>query len=219
MHCGPPRRCDWLAARQANESTPTRANLGAVVMVPLLLPQPPFSPPGRAWPRTVCGWPTPTRTPGSRATGSPATSTTQPAAGRQALHYQQDQLADEHRHVRADAYRVAGGFQPLPVGEDRALVAALEAPGFRVKRTSRNPVSASARRNPRAHGGFGNFLRGLDALPGRLPRGPPLRQMQLSTARTPCGPARAALMQEREQCDPHGNSDHPYHRRRTLGRR
>lgn len=26
MHCGPPRRCDWLAARRANESAPTRAH-------------------------------------------------------------------------------------------------------------------------------------------------------------------------------------------------
>ncbi|MGW1102512.1 glycosyltransferase [Streptomyces sp. NPDC002540] len=88
-------------------------------------------------------------------------------------HYQQDQLADEHRHVhdanlavRADAYRAAGGFQPLPVGEDRTLVAALDAAGFRAKRTGRNPVATSTRRNPRAHGRFGDFLRDLDALPG-----------------------------------------------------
>ncbi|WP_329203159.1 glycosyltransferase [Streptomyces sp. NBC_01435] len=88
-------------------------------------------------------------------------------------HYQHDRRADEHQHihganlaVRADAYRAAGGFQPLPVGEDRTLVAALEAAGFRIKRTSRNPVATSARRNPRAHGGFGDFLRDLDALPG-----------------------------------------------------
>ncbi|MFE9425895.1 glycosyltransferase [Kitasatospora sp. NPDC006697] len=92
------------------------------------------------------------------------------------LHYQQDQQdqqAGGHRHVhganlavRADAYRAAGGFPPLPVGEDRTLVAALEAAGFRVKRTSRNPVTTSARCTPRARGGFGDFLRDLDALTG-----------------------------------------------------
>ncbi|MFJ7280978.1 glycosyltransferase [Kitasatospora sp. NPDC098663] len=89
------------------------------------------------------------------------------------LRYQQEEQADGHRHVhganlavRADAYRAAGGFQPLRVGEDRALVGALEAAGFRVKRTSRSPVTTSARRDPRARGGFGDFLRDLDALIG-----------------------------------------------------
>lgn len=88
-------------------------------------------------------------------------------------HYQQDPPTDDHRHVhganlavRADAYRAAGGFAPLPVGEDRTLVAALESAGYRVKRTTRNPVATSARRNPRARGGFGDFLRDLDALTG-----------------------------------------------------
>ncbi|MFF3006755.1 glycosyltransferase [Kitasatospora sp. NPDC057940] len=89
------------------------------------------------------------------------------------LHYHQEERTEGHRHVhganlavRADAYRTAGGFQPLPVGEDRTLVAALEAAGFRVKRTSRNPVTTSARRNSRARGGFGDYLRDLDALTG-----------------------------------------------------
>ncbi|OKI13354.1 glycosyltransferase [Streptomyces sp. CB03911] len=68
--------------------------------------------------------------------------------------------------VRADAYHAAGGFDPLTVGEDRNLVAALEAAGHRVKRTTRNPVTTSARRDPRARGGFGDFLLGLDSLTG-----------------------------------------------------
>ncbi|MFF7590436.1 glycosyltransferase [Kitasatospora purpeofusca] len=89
------------------------------------------------------------------------------------LLYQQEKPADAHRHVhganlavRADAYLAAGGFQPLPVSEDRTLVAALEAAGFGVKRTSRSPVTTSARRDPRARGGFGDFLRDLDELTG-----------------------------------------------------
>ncbi|WP_033818814.1 glycosyltransferase family 2 protein [Kitasatospora sp. MBT63] len=89
------------------------------------------------------------------------------------LHYQQEERADGHRHVhganlavRADVYRAAGGFQALPVGEDRTLVAALEAAGFRVKRTTRNAVATSPRRDPRALGGFGDFLRELDASTG-----------------------------------------------------
>lgn len=88
-------------------------------------------------------------------------------------HYQQERPSEGHRHVhganlavRADAYRAAGGFAPLLVGEDRTLVGALEAAGYRVKRTARNPVATSARRDPRACGGFGDFLRDLDALTG-----------------------------------------------------
>ncbi|WP_371502926.1 glycosyltransferase [Kitasatospora sp. NBC_00374] len=88
-------------------------------------------------------------------------------------HYQQEWPADLHRHVhganlavRADAYRAAGGFEPRRVGEDRTLVAALEAAGRRVKRTTRNPVTTSARREARARGGFGDFLQELDALTG-----------------------------------------------------
>ncbi|WP_033822592.1 glycosyltransferase family 2 protein [Kitasatospora sp. MBT63] len=86
-------------------------------------------------------------------------------------HYRQDRAAAWHPHVhganlavRADAYRAAGGFEPLAVGEDRTLVAALEAAGHPVKRTTRNPVATSARRDPRARGGFGDFLQGLDTI-------------------------------------------------------
>ncbi|WP_329579322.1 glycosyltransferase [Kitasatospora sp. NBC_01250] len=88
-------------------------------------------------------------------------------------HYQRKWTADGHRHVhganlavRADAYRAAGGFRPLPAGEDSALVTALEAAGHRIQRTARSPVTTSARRNPRARGGFGDFLRDLDPLTG-----------------------------------------------------
>lgn len=64
--------------------------------------------------------------------------------------------------VRADAYRAAGGFPGLAIGEDHALVTALEAAGYRIHRTDRNPVRTSARRDPRAAAGFGDFLRHLN---------------------------------------------------------
>ncbi|WP_371483559.1 glycosyltransferase family 2 protein [Kitasatospora sp. NBC_00315] len=86
-------------------------------------------------------------------------------------HYRQGWTADGHRHVhganlavRADAYRTAGGFEALTVGEDRSLVAALEGAGRRIRRTTRHPVITSARRDPRARDGFGKFLRSLDPL-------------------------------------------------------
>ncbi|MFJ6213273.1 glycosyltransferase [Streptomyces sp. NPDC092296] len=60
--------------------------------------------------------------------------------------------------VRADAYTAAGGFPPLAVGEDHALVAALEAAGRRIHRTETHPVRTSARRTPRAPHGFGDLL-------------------------------------------------------------
>ncbi|MGW7520219.1 hypothetical protein ACWGJ2_32030 [Streptomyces sp. NPDC054796] len=88
--------------------------------------------------------------------------------------------------VRADAYTAVGGFPRVPTGEDRALVAALDAAGWRVRRTEAHPVLTSARRVPRAPGGFGDFLLGMEALealdplerlpsrepPGRGPRRP-----------------------------------------------
>jgi glycosyltransferase involved in cell wall biosynthesis len=60
--------------------------------------------------------------------------------------------------VRARAYRGVGGFRPLDVGEDRALVAALDRHGHRVLRTPDCPVLTSARLRARAHGGFADHL-------------------------------------------------------------
>jgi hypothetical protein len=51
----------------------------------------------------------------------------------------------------------------VTTGEDRALVAALESAGCRVHRTDSHPVRTSARRAPRAPGGFGDFLLDLEA--------------------------------------------------------
>jgi glycosyltransferase involved in cell wall biosynthesis len=75
-----------------------------------------------------------------------------------------------HSHVhganlgfRASAYRRAGGVPAVPTGEDRALVAALDAAGSRVLRTRALAVVTSARREARAPHGFGDYLAGLDA--------------------------------------------------------
>ncbi|MYW03591.1 glycosyltransferase family 2 protein, partial [Streptomyces sp. SID3343] len=50
------------------------------------------------------------------------------------------------------------GFAPIAVGEDRALVAVLEAAGRRVLRTDALRVLTSARTDPRAPAGFGRDL-------------------------------------------------------------
>ena len=79
-------------------------------------------------------------------------------------------VADGHRHVhgaslgvRASAYREVGGFAPLPVSEDVALVAALRAAGRRVVPSAAVRVTTSPRLEPRARGGFGDLLRSLAA--------------------------------------------------------
>jgi glycosyltransferase involved in cell wall biosynthesis len=70
-----------------------------------------------------------------------------------------------HPHVHganlgftAPAYLDVGGFRPLRTGEDRALVAAMQAQGRRVLRASSLPVVTSARRRYRAPSGFGYDL-------------------------------------------------------------
>ncbi|WP_098894304.1 glycosyltransferase family 2 protein [Streptomyces sp. t99] len=64
--------------------------------------------------------------------------------------------------VSTRAYTAAGGFPPTPLNEDRGLVDALERTGAHLLRTSDCPVTTSARRNPRAQGGFGDHLIELD---------------------------------------------------------
>ncbi len=75
---------------------------------------------------------------------------------------------DGHRHVHganlgvsAAAYLAVGGWPPLPTGEDRALVESLLATGVGVRWSGGMRVTTSARRDPRAVGGFGDHLRGL----------------------------------------------------------
>jgi hypothetical protein len=81
-----------------------------------------------------------------------------------------------HSHVHganlgfsAAAYLRAGGVPDLTTGEDRALVAALEAAGSRVLRTRALTVVTSARREARAPHGFSDYLAGLDAEAGTAP--------------------------------------------------
>ena len=74
-----------------------------------------------------------------------------------------------HRHVhganigvRASAYLDVGGFPHLPCHEDHALWNALRAGGHRVVATRRVWVTTSARRVPRARGGFSDTLLALE---------------------------------------------------------
>lgn len=74
--------------------------------------------------------------------------------------------ADPHPHVHGAnlaltgrAYRTIGGFPPVVVGEDVALVAASAA--LRVVRSRALPVRTSARLRGRVEGGFADHLRSL----------------------------------------------------------
>jgi glycosyltransferase involved in cell wall biosynthesis len=60
--------------------------------------------------------------------------------------------------VRASAYLDVGGFPQLARSEDHALWAALRAGGHALVATRRVWVTTSARRRPRAAGGFGDAL-------------------------------------------------------------
>ncbi|ELX08163.1 glycosyltransferase [Janthinobacterium sp. HH01] len=73
--------------------------------------------------------------------------------------------ADGHRHIHganmgvsADAYRRAGGFEPLACSEDVALVEALQRSGARFAWSAAPRVTTSARCDARARGGFGDTL-------------------------------------------------------------
>jgi len=73
--------------------------------------------------------------------------------------------ADGHQHVHganlgvsAQAYRLAGGFEPLASSEDVALVKALVAVGARIAWSAAPRVVTSARRVFRAPAGFGATL-------------------------------------------------------------
>ncbi|WP_330176952.1 glycosyltransferase family 2 protein [Streptomyces sp. NBC_01498] len=90
-------------------------------------------------------------------------------AFRHSLRYHADRPAPpapwDHPHVHganlgvsANAYRDVEGFQPLAVGEDRALVRALLRRGHRILRTDECPVLTSDRLHARATGGFAHDL-------------------------------------------------------------
>ncbi|MBD8495024.1 glycosyltransferase [Pseudomonas syringae] len=80
------------------------------------------------------------------------------------------QQRDDHRHVHganlgisAQAYQRAGGFPALACHEDVHLVRQLEVTGARIAWSCRPQVTTSTRLDPRAQGGFGDYLRSLEA--------------------------------------------------------
>lgn len=86
----------------------------------------------------------------------------------QIRYHRQYQVCDGHRHVHganlgvsAQAYRRAGGFEPLACDEDVQLVRQLERCGASIAWSHRPQVVTSARLDSRARGGFGDYLRQL----------------------------------------------------------
>lgn len=62
----------------------------------------------------------------------------------------------------ADAYRRSGGYGPLALSEDVALVDAFIASGARIARQPCPVVTTSARKHARAAGGFSDYLREMN---------------------------------------------------------
>ncbi|HEY2670558.1 MAG TPA: glycosyltransferase [Rugosimonospora sp.] len=95
-----------------------------------------------------------------------------PAAlrGRYEAFYAGEQTAGRH-HIHganlglsAHAYRAVGGFRPLVVGEDRALIAAAERTGLSVAYPTDLVVRTSGRRGGRVDGGgFHQFLARMES--------------------------------------------------------
>ncbi|MEO9181088.1 MAG: glycosyltransferase, partial [Acidimicrobiales bacterium] len=76
---------------------------------------------------------------------------------------------DGHPHVHganlglsAIALKAIGGFPPLSLAEDHALVAGLMKMDFQICRSAMAPVTTSARRDWRAPDGFGALLNSMD---------------------------------------------------------
>lgn len=91
-------------------------------------------------------------------------------ADARAEYHRRYQQRDGHRHIHganlgfsAQAYRGAGGFPALSCHEDVHLVRQLELTGARIAWSCRPRVITSARLDPRAQGGFGDYLRSLPA--------------------------------------------------------
>lgn len=86
----------------------------------------------------------------------------------QIRYHQHYQAREGHRHIHganlgisADAYRRAGGFEPLACDEDVQLVRQLERSGATIAWSQRPQVRTSTRLDSRARGGFGDYLRDL----------------------------------------------------------
>ena len=85
--------------------------------------------------------------------------------GLMARWWRRHRLAEGHPHVhganlgvRASAYLEVGGFLPVTVGEDVALVDRLRRAGHPGVSTDRTRVRTSGRLHPRAAQGFGSYL-------------------------------------------------------------
>ena len=63
--------------------------------------------------------------------------------------------------VRADLYRDVGGFAPVTMDEDVAIVERLRARDARIAETEQHPVTTSARLVGRVDGGYAGYLRAL----------------------------------------------------------
>ncbi|WP_122315415.1 glycosyltransferase family 2 protein [Pseudomonas cichorii] len=86
----------------------------------------------------------------------------------QKLFEQHYQHREGHRHIHganlgisASAYVRAGGFPFLTCHEDVQLVRELERSGARIAWSCKPQVTTSSRLDPRASGGFGDYLRSL----------------------------------------------------------
>ncbi|MHA6196212.1 glycosyltransferase family 2 protein [Pseudomonas wadenswilerensis] len=91
----------------------------------------------------------------------------------QARYLARYQMREGHRHIHganlgicARAYQRVGGFQPLALNEDVQLIAALQACGATIVWTACNSVATSPRLDPRARGGFGDYLKSLAEVAG-----------------------------------------------------
>jgi Glycosyl transferase family 2 len=105
--------------------------------------------------------------------------------------------ADGHRHIHganlgvsSHAYRRCGGFQPVKVSEDVALVDALLQCEANIVWSSAPRVTTSARADARARGGFGDTLSALgavahDRMPPTLDTLAGARPQRIATAPAP----------------------------------
>ncbi|WP_284336597.1 glycosyltransferase [Comamonas sp. NoAH] len=87
----------------------------------------------------------------------------------QAFHATTPQDGHPHIHganlgISRKAYELVGGFKPAHAHEDVSLVHRCEKMGLRIARLINPCVTTSARRNPRAREGFGEFLLKLEQI-------------------------------------------------------
>lgn len=97
----------------------------------------------------------------------------------------------------SEAYLAAGGFSPIPCGEDRQIMRALRTQNMRVRHASDVCVEASCRLTGRAAGGMADTLRarlegGNYSTDDCLPRAEDLTR-QIRQGQLPCWPPKVAV--------------------------